>query len=263
MDIKTFQGDFISALFGGDRSPAISYVIGDDTLTAEQRFGIYSGSVHGILTQALGTMFPVCKSLLGDTFFDNMCTVFIDQNPPRTSFFADYGADFPEFIHNFEHVKDIFYLPDIAHLEWGRQEIWHEAPPEIMDFSALATLSEDEQSNVIFKLSKRMRLIKSEYRIDEVWFAHQPDSELELESLDINKSVKLLIRRDNNRIKITSFNDTEADSNFWDFLNAISKGYKLEQLAEEFGESLGPNLNQSIQSAYIETFFVTNTVTKS
>jgi len=257
MDIETFQGDFIKALFGGDKAPAVSHVIGDDTLTAEQRFGIYSGSVHGILTQALGTMFPICKSLVGDTFFDNMCKIFIDKNPPDTSFFAEYGAHLAEFINTFEHVKDIHYLPDVARLEWIRQAIWHEKEPQTSDFSGLATLSEDEQSKVIFKLSKRMRLIKSDYRIDELWFAHQLDSELKLEDIDINQMVKLIIRRDDNIIKISSFNENETDSNFWDFLYAISKDSNLESLAEQFGESLGTHLNQGIQGAWIETFTVT------
>lgn len=254
MDIKTFQGDFINAIFGGDKAPAISHVIGDDTLTAEQRFGIYSGSVHGILTQALGIMFPVCKSLVGDDFFDNMCKIFIDQNPPDTSFFAEYGAKLPEFINTFEHVKDLPYLHEIARLEWIRQTIWHEEVSQPVDFSGLATLSEDDQSKVVFKLSKRMRLIKSDCRIDELWFAHQPDNEIELEDIDINQVVKLIVRRDQNIIKISSFNENEADSNFWDFLDAISKGNNLESLAEQFGESLGTHLNQGIQGAWIQSF---------
>ena len=108
MDIKTLQEDFVSAIFGGDSSPATSHVMGDDVLTAEQRFGIYTGSVHGILTQALGATFPVCKSLVGDQFFDNMSKIFIDKHPPTTSFFAEYGDKFPEFLTTFEHVKDIF-----------------------------------------------------------------------------------------------------------------------------------------------------------
>ena len=256
MDIKTFQGDFINAIFGGDKAPAVSHVIGDNTLSAEQRFGIYSGSVHGILTQALGVMFPICKTLVGDAFFDNMCKIFIDQNPPDTSFFAEYGAQLPEFINTFEHVKDLPYLHDVARLEWVRQIIWHEEASQVADFSGLASLTDDEQSNVIFTLSKRMRLIKSNYRIDELWFAHQPDSEIKLENIDINQTVKLIIRREENIIKVSTFSENETDSTFWDFLNAISKGDNLESLAEQFGESLGVHLNQGIQGAWIQAFTV-------
>ena len=258
MDIKSFQADFINAIFGGDKEPAVSHIIGDSILTAEQRLGIYSGSVHGILTQALGTMFPVCKSLVGDVFFNNMCAIFIDKNPPNTSFFAEYGTHFPVFINAFEHVKDIHYLPDVARLEWIRQEIWHEEKSQLADFSGLATLSEDEQSKVVFNLSKRMRLIRSDYRIDELWFAHQEDSELNLEDIEMDYAVKLIVRRDENTIKISSFNETEDDSNFWDFLNAISEDNNLDNLAEQFGESLGVHLSQGIQGGWIERFTITN-----
>ena len=132
--------------------------------------------------------------------------------------------------------------------------IWHDEKPQIPDFSGLATLSEDEQSNVVFTLSKRMRLIKSNYRIDDLWFAHQPDNEIELENIDLNQAIKLIIKRDENIIKISSFSESETDSDFWDFLNAISKGEKLESLAEQFGESLGSHLNQGIQGAWIQSF---------
>ncbi len=46
----------------------------------------------------------------------------------------------------------------------------------------------------------------------------------------------------------------QNDSEFWDFLFAISKGENLESLAEQFGESLGEYLNQAIQGACISSY---------
>ncbi|MCF6188866.1 MAG: DNA-binding domain-containing protein [Cocleimonas sp.] len=254
MDIKTLQGDFIEAIFGGDKSSAVSHVIGDDLLTAEQRFGIYKGSVHGILTQALGTMFPVCKALVGDKFFDNMCDLFINEYPPKTTYFAEYGGDLPTFLSTFEHVKDIPYLADVARLEWTRQIVWHAKSVEVADFSALSELNEEQQSNVVFQLAKNMHLIESEFRIDELWFAHQPDTDVKLEDIEINHAVKLIIRKDQGTLKISMMSKDENDRDFWDFLHAISLGYNLERLAEQYGEALGNHLSQGIEGAWIQSF---------
>jgi hypothetical protein len=254
MDIKVLQDDFIAGIFGGNKSPATSHVIGDDTLTAEQRFGIYKGSVHGILTQALGTMFPVCEALVGEEFFSKMCDLFVNEYPPKSSYFAEYGSDLPHFLSTFEHVKDIPYISDIARLEWARQTVWHAQDNQDVDFSSLATLDEDQQSKVIFQLSKKMRLIQSDYRIDELWFAHQDDSDISLENIDINHAIKLIISKDQSILKINLMSEDQNDSEFWDFLFAISKGSNLETLAEQFGESLGVHLNQGIQGTWIHSF---------
>jgi len=254
MDIKTLQGDFIEAIFGGDKSPAVNHVIGDDTLTAEQRFGIYKGSVHGILTQALGTMFPVCKALVGDDFFDNMCDLFINEYPPKTTYFAEYGSDLPTFLSTFEHVKDIPYLTDVAQLEWARQVVWHANSFEVTDFSALSTLTEEQQSKVVFQLAKNMHLIESEFRIDELWFAHQPESDVKFENIDINQAVKLIVRKDQDALKISMMSDDENDREFWDFLQSISLGHNLERLAEQYGDALSSHLSQGIEGAWIQSF---------
>ena len=254
MDIKTLQSDFIEAIFGGDKSPAVSHVIGDDTLSAEQRFGIYKGSVHGILTQALGTMFPVCKTLVGDKFFDNMCDLFINEYPPKTTYFAEYGSDLPAFLSSFEHVKDIPYIVDIARLEWARQIVWHASTVEVADFSALATLNEEQQSNVVFQLAKNMHLIESDFRIDELWFAHQPESDIKFEDININQAVRLIVRKDQGSLKISIMSENESDRDFWDFLHSISLGYNLERLAEQYGEALGNHLNQAIEAAWVQSF---------
>ncbi len=256
MRLESIQEDFIEALFGGDKANAARHVIGDDRLDAEQRFGIYRGSVHGILTQAMGTNFPVCKSLVGDKFFDQMCKHFIDQYPPNTSFFAEYGDRFSDFTRTFEHTQSIPYFHDISRLEWARHAIWHQQENNTFDLSSLTELSEKEQNKIVFKLADAVRLIKSEYRIDDIWFAHQSDdSEHEfLENIDVDQPVKLFIYKNDGIIKISIMNETEDDSIFWDFIYAISKEKNLENLAEEFGESLPVLLNQAIQGNWIKTF---------
>ncbi len=258
MDIKTLQEDFIEGIFGGDKIPATNHVMGDDVLSAEQRFGIYSGSVHGILTQALGTMFPVCKTLVGDAFFDKLCGLFIDKHPPKSSFFAEYGSQLAVFLDTFEHVKDIPYYADVARLEWARQTVWHAAEADETNFSALADLSEEQQSSVIFQLANNVHLLDSKFRIDELWFAHQSDSTVELEHIDINQAVKLIIRKDQGIIKISIMSEDENDSGFWDFLQAVSMNDNLESLAEQFGEALPDHLNQCIEGGWVQSFITDN-----
>lgn len=254
MSLSQIQKDFVEAIFGGETTTVAQHIIGDDVLTAEQRFGIYRGSVHGILIQALGLTFPVCKALVGEKFFDKMSGLFIDKYPPKTSFFAEYGIHFSSFLESFEPVKQISYISDVARLEWARHEVSHKKPKPSFDFEQLAELSEDEQSNVVFELTDTMRLIESKYRIDDIWFAHQEDSDVKLDEIDLNHTVKLIIWKDKTILKITLMNNNEEDNQFWDFLYAISKGNTLEQLVVEYGEKLPTLLNLTIQSNWVRSY---------
>ncbi len=252
--LEALQNDFINAFFSNDKSAAIQHVVGDDKLNAEQRLGIYSGSVHGILTQALGLTFPVCKTLVGEKFFDNMTELFIDKYPPTTSIFAEYGDKLPLFLSTFDPVRDIPYFVDMARFEWARHSVYHQQSLQIIDVEKLAEIPESQQENLSFKLSKTLHLIHSNFRIDDIWFAHQQGSDVQLEDINLEKSVKLFIWKDKKTIKITLMNHTEEDSAYWDFLNTLSSGATLGTLAENFGEKLPEYLNQSIQSGSIRSF---------
>ncbi len=258
MHLEELQQDFINAIFEKNNSTAAKHVTGDDRLTAEQRLGIYRGSVHGILTSSLGVTFPVTKTLVGETFFDHMCDVFIDQYPPKSPFFAKYGGDFSEFIAQFEPAKSIYYLSDVATLEWARHAVWHETLLEPVDFSEMANLTEEQQATVWFELKQSLRLIESEYRIDLIWFAHQDESSIKLEDVNIDEDVKLLVWKGTDGIKITQLdmtdNDNKDDQKYWGFLKAISEQNNITQLAEQFGEHLPSHLNRCIQEGWIQSF---------
>ena len=252
MNLEELQQDFISAIFEKNNSTAAKHVTGDDRLTAEQRLGIYRGSVHGILTSSLGVSFPVTKSLVGEKFFDHMCDVFIDKYPPTSPFFVKYGGAFSEFLEQFEPAKSISYLSDVAALEWERHQVWHEVILESVDFSEMASLTEEEQATVWFELKQSLRLIESGYRIDLIWFAHQDGSDIKLEDVNIDEGVQLLIWKGTDGIKITQL-DTN-DQEYWDFITAISEKNNITQLADKFGEHLPSHLNRCIQEGWIKSF---------
>ena len=153
MKLDQLQNDFIAAIFNTDRESALNHILGDDRLDAKERLGIYRGSVHGILTQSLGDTFPVCKALLGEEFFDKMCDRFIDKYPPSTPFFSHYGDNLSTFLSDFDPVKTIPFIADVAAFEWTRHQLWQQTPSEAFDFSQIASLTEEQQANIVFKLS--------------------------------------------------------------------------------------------------------------
>lgn len=265
MKLEQLQQDFIAAIFNTDRTSAVEHVKGDDRLNANQRLNIYRGSVHGILTQSLGETFPVCKQLLGEEFFDKMCDRFIDQYPPSTPFFSHFGNNLALFLSEFEPVNNLPFIPDVAAFEWSRHELWRQKVNDPFDFSQIANLTEEQQARLLFTLSPSLHLFQSEYRIDLIWFAHQDNSDIALEDIDINTEINLLLWKSHNgddsilkvanyelasKIEGVGFNTKD----YWDFLYAVANQKDITELATEFEEKFPELLNKSIQDGWIESF---------
>lgn len=261
MKLEEIQNDFIDAFFNRNLKDAATHVKSDEALTAEQRVGIYRGSVHGILTKTLEQTFPVCKMLVGEQFFNKMTSVFIDQHPPTTAFFADFGGDMPEFLNNFEPANSVPYLADMANLEWLRKVSWSTpiTNEEASDFSKLAEIPASDQANLVFSLNPSLKLMTFDYRVDLLWFAHQPQSDIQLEQLTIDEPIRLAIWKTTDELAIHSFEENERDQALWGFLHAISEKQNLEQLATRFSEQLPACLSMSIQNGWLQTYSIPKT----
>ena len=266
MNLEKLQNDFIAAIFNQDRDTALKYIQTDKRLDAKQRLGIYRGSVHAILTQSLGDTFPVTKALLGEEFFDKMCDLFIDKYPPSTPFFSHFGDNLALFLSDFEPVKAISFIADMAAFEWSRHKLWQQLPSQAFDFSQIASLNEEQQTKLIFHLNPTLHLFQSNFRIDLIWFAHQEDNDIELDEIDINADINLLIWKSDNSIKIANFetntlieNEYISENSFtnkeyWDFLNDVSKAINITELAAKYSEKFPDLLNKGIQDGRIESF---------
>jgi len=248
--LQILQHDFVHAIFGkANESDAVRHVCGDDKLTAKERFGIYRGSVQGILTQALGDMYPVCKALVGEKFFTQMASVYINKCPPTSAYLADFGSEFTDFLQHYEPVNSVPYLPDIALFEFYRHLGWHTSNQSTSDFTQMALMDDDEQSRIIFRLAKTASLLHSNYAVDSIWEAHQDGSEQALESLVVDDRVRLIIWRQQNTMQHVRLND-----GMWDFLNKVKDRATLEQLVDYSGENISDYLSSAVQSGWIISF---------
>lgn len=104
------------------------------------RFAIHRNNVRSARIEALRQGFPVLERLLGAEYFTALAGVFIQQHPPRSAVFHEYGAELASFIEAFPPLAQLNYLADIARLEWARISAFHAAdtPPFEVDSCALA-----------------------------------------------------------------------------------------------------------------------------
>ncbi|MGV6810510.1 MAG: HvfC/BufC N-terminal domain-containing protein [bacterium] len=271
MQLQETQAAFIAVIFKSPQQPpstaqqatqtAANLVRNHGELTAEQRLSIYRGSVHGILTQALEATYPVCRALVGDTFFSKMCSVFIDQSPPTSPYFHEYGDNLADFLQQFPPAQRLPYLSDMARLEWLRHSAWQQKNQTASDFTQLATLSAEEQLACRFQLPQSAQRLSSAYAIHALWQAHQtPNADensrdkpatatADFSQLTIDEPCHALVWRANRGIQQQPLTAHQAD-----FLQAVQQQKTLAELAAQFTEQLPHLLSESIQAGWIHAF---------
>lgn len=139
---------------------------------AGKRFSVYRNNVAVSLTEALETAYPVVRKLVGEEFFRAMAGVYLRQHPPTSAVMMYYGARLPAFLENFEPVRSIGYLPDMARLERALRQSYHAADAAPIDPAILQTMPPDRLMAARLRLAPTVRLIRSTWPIHAVWLAN-------------------------------------------------------------------------------------------
>jgi hypothetical protein len=141
------------------------------------RFAVYRNNVIVSLVDALADRFPVVQMLVGETFFRAMAREFAYQYPPRSPVLTHYGADFPEFIGDFQPASSLPYLADVARLEHAYIHAYHAADAPILPTSQFAhTLAQPEDlPRLRMRLLPSAVVLRSPYAMVSLWAAHQAE----------------------------------------------------------------------------------------
>ncbi|EEW25438.1 HvfC/BufC N-terminal domain-containing protein [Rhodobacter ferrooxidans] len=139
---------------------------------ATRRFAVYRNNVAVSLTAALETGFPVLRRVLGEEFFAAMAGVFLRMHPPTSPVLMFYGAQLPDFLHEFPPVAHLPYLPDLARLELALRQSYHAADAAPLPAATLAGLSAERFLAARLRLAPALRLIRSPWPVFSIWRAN-------------------------------------------------------------------------------------------
>lgn len=162
------QGDFASALLNPDIAAPTNLVSPDGT-PAGARFDVYRNNVTVSLLDAMRSGFPVIEKLLGPSNFQILALNYIRAHPPQSPVLMFYGEGFDQFIANFDPLKKLVYLPDVARLELARRTCYHAADSGVFDATAMAALGEDAMMSGYLHLAPATQIVPSAYPLFDIW----------------------------------------------------------------------------------------------
>jgi hypothetical protein len=167
------QDRFRAAVLGTDDGPLAGLVSAPGTLAA--RIGVHRNTVQTSLVETLRAAFPVVERIVGAAFFGQIARAHVMAAPPRLPQLFRYGHDFADFLTAADAVGVLPYLPDVARLEWARNESAFAADATALDPAALETLGDDALAGLRLVLHPATRIVPSRFPIVRIWQVNQPE----------------------------------------------------------------------------------------
>ena len=165
------QCRFLAALYDDGEAGPLASIVGNG-LEPAARLRIYRHSCNEIQTGTLRAVYPAVLALAGEAFFDQCARSYRGAYPSYCGNLQDFGEYFADHLAGLPAIHALPYLPDVARLEWLRQESALSGMPEAVPTDGSAQTG----------LHPSVRLLASRYPVLTIWrYALQPtDADLSL-----------------------------------------------------------------------------------
>lgn len=137
------------------------------------RLALYRGNVEANARKALAAAYPVVEQLVGAEFFSGLAREYCRRSPSREGDLTRYGDAFAEFLRDFEHVRELPYLADVASLDWAVHCAHYAADADRFDALQLASRPDEEWGTLRVRLHPACAVLASPWPLARIWSVHQ------------------------------------------------------------------------------------------
>jgi hypothetical protein len=139
------------------------------SMAPAERLHVYRYAYRARLIECLRDDYPVLALSLGDTKFNELCHLYIERHPSRSTSLNDFGRHMSDLCADSELEARAFYC-DLARLEWALVEVIH-APIASLDLEALQRVPPDAWGNARLVPSEALRLLRFGYPVNAYYQA--------------------------------------------------------------------------------------------
>ncbi|MGH8115583.1 MAG: DNA-binding domain-containing protein, partial [Rhodanobacteraceae bacterium] len=215
------QRRFLAALYD-DQVPGPTDVITGNGLQPSARLRIYRRSCKEIQTGALRTAYPAVLALVGEAFFDQTAHGYRSTYPSGSGNLQEFGAQFADYLQSLPATRELPYLPDVARLEWLRQQAALAADAEPIPPDVFSQRLTDADASLRLGLHPSVHWLASRYPVLTIWgYAMAPMPE-DLQLTDAGEQVMLW--RDNSEVAMAAVNAASFAC-----IEALARGESLDE----------------------------------
>ncbi len=174
MQLDRLQAAFAAALIEPDAVGEVAAALVGADARVRERFALYRGNVSAVWEKALAHAFPVTHALVGEEFFRLLARAYAQAHPSASGDLNEFGIHFANFVAQFEAVRPLPYLAEVAALEWAVHRAHYAADADAVEPDHIARLAPEELLAARFVLHPALAWFDSRYPIVGIWNAHQP-----------------------------------------------------------------------------------------
>ena len=154
---------------------AFAEAVRDTQPLADGRLGIYRTNARAHWLAALSSAYPVLKALTGDAYFADVARAYAEAHPSRSGDLNQFGAQFADFIEQWEKDARYVYFGDIARIEWAVHLAWYASDPHRLSVQQWQQIDNAALLSNPLRIHPAAAAIHSEHAAAGIWRAHQPD----------------------------------------------------------------------------------------
>jgi len=174
--LREVQAAFARGVLDPALAGRIAGAIAGDGTAPERRLAIYRNNTLASLRVVLERAFPATRRLLGPERFARIALAFIRSAPPDRPQLVAYGAGFAGFLERLAEAAALTHLPDVARLEWAREEAYYAADASPLAAAAVAGIPLERYPELRFRLHPTVRLVRSAGPVYTLWQAARAGS---------------------------------------------------------------------------------------
>ena len=226
LPLRDLQRSFGNYMLGAQCS-TIAHYFESPILPAEDVLAIHSNNFRSTLSEALGSIVPAVRNLVGEACFSAVAGRFVEEHPPGSPVLTAYGGGFPQYLDDCRSLSGVPYLGDVGRLEWAWNTAFHAADAPALTPNQLRQSALAGQLDLRLVLHPSLGLEASPYPVSRIWrMARYPDDhpgEIDLQA----GSEHLLIVRPHFEVTVAA-----VDPGTHALLRALKDGCGFEAAAE-------------------------------
>lgn len=202
--LPELQRSFLASLYD-DNAPGPTEAIVSNGLEPSARLRIYRHSCAESQIGALRTTYPAVLALVGEAFFDQTARGYRSTYPSGSGNLQGFGAQFADYLQALPAARKLPYLPDVAQLEWQRQQTVLAVNAEPIPPDVFAQRLTETEGPFNISLHPSVHWLASRYPVLTIWgYAMAPTPE-DLQLAGAGEQVMLW--REDDEVAMTALDD--------------------------------------------------------
>ena len=231
--LEKLQNTFQDYVLKPSPLTSTTWVSAEGKSAPEKQLSIYSYAYHARLEEVLANDYPAVLVAIGEDYFHQLTTNYIEDHPSKFFSLRDFGAGFANFIADLIQQQTTWqempWLYELAVFEWCLGQAFDAADDNLFTEQDMATVAPEDWPEFKFKLHSSVQRLDFEWNILEMWQALTAESPIEVTATK-DESFPILVWRENLSTHFRSIETYEQiaideliqDGNFTDICESLA-----------------------------------------